>query len=284
MNQLKTLLLLGLLTGLLLAVGYYFGGQNGALIALGISVLMNFGTYWFSDKMVLSMYGAKPVTEAEQPQLYRMVRELAQAAKLPMPKVYVIDMPTPNAFATGRNPKHAVVAVSPAIMQLLSERELRGVIAHELAHIQNRDMLVATVAATLAGALSYLAQMAYFMGGSSDEDSRGGNPIVAILMLVLSPFIAMLLHLAVSRSREYMADESGARMARDTEGLASALAKLEASARTRPLVGSPTQEAAANLFIVNPFRAAKVMSLFSTHPPMEERIRRLRALRLGQVG
>lgn len=280
MNQLKTVILLGALTGLLMAAGYYFGGQQGALIALGISALMNIGSYWFSDKMVLSMYGAKEVTEAQQPQLFRMVRHLAQAAKIPMPKLYIIPMPTPNAFATGRNPKHAAVAVSPAIMELLDEKESEGVIAHELSHVKNRDILVSTIAATLAGALSYLAQMAYFMGGSNDEDNRGSNPLVMILLLVLSPIIASLLHLAVSRSREYMADESAAKLTHHPEHLASALAKLGGIAHSHPLRGSPRQESAAHMFIVNPFKASSLTALFSTHPPMEERIRRLRGMRV----
>lgn len=280
MNQLKTVILLGALTGLLMAVGYVLGGQNGALIALGISALMNFGTYWFSDKMVLSMYGAKEVTEAQQPELYRMVRRLAQAANLPMPKLYVIAMPTPNAFATGRNPAHAAVAVSTSLMELLDEKELEGVLAHELAHVKNRDILVSTVAATIAGALSYLAQMAYFTGiGGSDEDNRG-NPLAAILLIVLSPIIASLLHLAVSRSREYMADETGAKLTRNPSGLASALAKLGSIAHRHPLGGTPRQESAAHLFIVNPFKASALMALFSTHPPMEERIRRLQEMRM----
>jgi heat shock protein HtpX len=280
MKQLKTVLFLGLLTGLLMGAGYYLGGQNGSLIALGISMMMNFWSYWFSDKMVLSMYGAKQVTEAQEPQLYRTVRSLAQAGNLPMPKVYIIPMPTPNAFATGRNPKHAAIAVSPAIMQLLDERELKGVLAHELSHVKNRDILVSTVAATVAGALSYLVQFAYFTGGGMRDDEGRSNPIAAIALLILSPLIATLLHLAVSRSREYMADESGAKLAHDKEGLASALAKLESSAHRHPLQGSGRQEAAAHLFIVNPFRASSLAGLFSTHPPMEERIRRLKEMRI----
>jgi heat shock protein HtpX len=285
MARFKTTLLLGGLTALVLAVGYYFGGQQGALIALVLSAVMNFGSYWFSDKIVLKLYGAKEIPIQENPKLHAMVEELAQKANLPKPKICLVALPIPNAFATGRNEKYAVVAVTNGILQLLSENELRGVLAHELSHIKNRDILVSSIAATLAGAISYLAQMMYFAGmfagnRSSDDSRDGGNAFGALALLILTPIIATLLHLAVSRSREYLADETGARISKDPSSLASALEKLHRHSRARPLIGEPKYEATAHLFIVNPFKPSLLMSLFSTHPPVEERVKKLKALNM----
>ncbi len=281
LNNLKTTLLLGGLTGLLLGAGYYLGGQNGLTMALVLSVVMNLGSYWFSDKIVLAIYGAKEIKPADNPQLHRLIEKLAAEAQMPKPKIYLANLPVPNAFATGRNKNHAVVAVTPAILQLLDEKELEGVLAHELSHIQNRDILISSIAATLAGAISYLAQMAYwagmFAGRSSDE--RRGSPIGMLALFILTPLIATLLHLAVSRSREYQADATGAKLSKNPEGLASALIKLHQASRMRPLLGQPRHEASAHLFIVNPFKASLVMSLLSTHPPVEERVKRLRGIK-----
>lgn len=273
MNYLKTTLLLAALTGLLMAGGYYMGGQEGALIALVISAVMNLGSYWFSDKIVLRLYRAEPLPEKIYPKLYSIVQELAQNAQIPPPRLYMVDLPVPNAFATGRNPRHAVIGVTPSILELLDERELRAVLAHEMAHISNRDILLSSIAATLAGALSYLAQFAYFLGGSRDENNR--NPVGLLIFILLTPLIATLLHLAVSRSREFHADESGTKFSHDPEGLASALSKLHNFSSRRPLQVEPKYEATAHLFIVNPFRSSWLTKLFSTHPPVEERIQRL---------
>jgi len=278
MNRLKTTILLGGLAGLVIALGYYFGGQNGALIALVFSAIMNFGSYWFSDKIILTLYRAQEISPETNPKLHLMVEELAQQANIPKPKLYFVSLPVPNAFATGRNEKHAVVAVTSGILQLLNEKELRGVLAHELSHIKNRDILISSIAATLAGAISYLAQMAYFaglfMGGSRHE--RGRNNILGtIALLILTPLIATLLHFAVSRSREYLADETGAHISKDPSSLAGALKKLYQAARLNPLLGEPKHEVTAHLFIVNPFKPSLLMSLFSTHPPIEDRIKRL---------
>ncbi len=278
MNRLKTTLLLGGLTALVLSVGYYFGGQQGALIALIFSAIMNLGSYWFSDKIVLALYKAKEISREANPKLHLMVEELAQKANIPKPRLYLVSLPIPNAFATGRNEKHAVVAVTSGILQLLNENELRGVLAHELSHIKNRDILISSIAATLAGAISYLAQMAYFAGmfaGGSRNERGGGNAFGTIALLVLTPLIATLLHLAVSRSREYLADETGSHISKDPLSLASALKKLHQSSRAHPLIGEPKYEATAHMFIVNPFKPSLLMSFFSTHPPVEERVKRL---------
>ncbi len=283
MNQLKTTFFLGLLTGLVMLVGYLLGGQSGMFLALIISAAMNLGAYWWSDKIVLATYGAKPAEEKQYPELYQLLKELTERAKLPMPRLYVIDTEMPNAFATGRNEKHAVVAVTKGLMRILNQEELRGVVAHELAHIKNRDMLIGSIAATVAGAISYLVQMAYFaniFGGGSDDEEGGGGIFGAIAMMILAPIIATLLHLAVSRSREYLADEAGARISGVPQGLANALRKLEAAAKSHPLTATPKQETASHLFIVNPFRRSALMSLFSTHPAMEERIARLEKINL----
>jgi len=278
MNQLKTTLLLAGLTGLVLAAGYSLGGQNGATVALILSGLMNFGSYWFSEKIVLALYGAKEVAPQENLRLHAMVEGLARKAGLPKPRLYQVDFPAPNAFATGRNEQHAVIAFTRGILNLLTEDELRGVLAHELSHIKNRDILVSSIAATLAGALSYLAQMAYwggmFVGGSRDEENDG-NAFGTLALFILTPVIATLLHLAVSRSREYLADETGAHVSQDPRSLSSALRKLHDYSRSHPLIGEPKHEATAHLFIVNPFKPSLLMSLFSTHPPVQERVKRL---------
>lgn len=283
-NKLKTTLLLGGLTALVLAMGYYFGGQNGALIALIFSAIMNFGSYWFSDKIVLALYGAKEIAQKENSHLHQILEELSQKANLPKPKLYYVNLPIPNAFATGRNEKHAAVAVTKGILELLSENELRGVLAHELSHIKNKDILISSIAATLAGAISYLAQMAYwggmFAGGSRDGERNGGNIFGALAFLILTPIIATVLHLAISRSREYLADETGARVSKDPLALAEALKKLHSFSRVHPLIGQPKHEATAHLFIINPFKPSLLMSLFSTHPPVEERVKKLEALKI----
>jgi len=229
------------------------------------------------------MYHAKPISENDQPLLHVTVARLAEKMKIPVPKIYMVNLPVPNAFATGRNKDHAVVAVTPAILQLLNEKELEGVLAHELGHIQNKDILISSIAATLAGAISYLAQMAYFgmiFAGGRDRDRNGGNAFGALAMLILTPMIATLLHLAISRSREYLADETGAKTLGNGEGLASALQKLHGASKIHPLIGEPKYEATAHLFIVNPFKPSILMKLFSTHPPVEERVNRLKKLHL----
>jgi heat shock protein HtpX len=276
MNRIKTTLFLGFLTGLIMAVGYMLGGQSGMMFALLFSALMNFGAYWFSDKIVLSTYKAKPIKKEDYPELYAIMKELVKKASLPMPRLYMMDMEMPNAFATGRNEKHAVVAVTSELLKILDKDELKGVLAHELGHIKNKDMLIASIAATIAGAISYLVQIAYFANifGGSDEEG-GGSLFGAIAMMILAPIIAGMLHMAVSRSREYLADEAGARFSENPKGLADALKKLGDFSKTHKLKGSPKQETAAHLFIVNPFKASMLTSLFSTHPPMEKRIARL---------
>lgn len=283
MNQLKTTLLLAALTGLVLAIGYGVGGQNGALIALVLSAVMNIGTYWFSDKMVLKMYKAKPVTMQSHPRYFSMVREVASSANVPMPKAYVVDMPSPNAFATGRNQNHSAVAVSTMLMEMLSDSELKGVIAHEIGHIKNKDMLISTIAATLAGAISYIANIAYYGAMFGGSDDNRGNLFGSLAMLIITPIAAGILQLAISRSREYLADEAGAKFTRDPHSLASALEKIGSYTHTHKLRGKPSHEATAHLFISNPFKLSGIGALFSTHPPMPERVKRLRAMKMGQV-
>jgi heat shock protein HtpX len=281
-NVLKTAVLLAVLTAMLVVLGGAIGGRQGMMVAFVIALVMNFASYWFSDKIVLSMYRAQPVDERQAPALYAMVRRLATRAGVPMPRVYIIPTDTPNAFATGRNPEHAVIAVTEGIMRILSDDELEGVLAHELAHVANRDVLISTVAATLAGAITYLAHMAQwgamFGGGRHSDDERGGNPIAMIVLAVLAPIAAMLVQMAVSRSREFQADATGARYAGRTWGLSKALEKMEMAAHQVPMHADP---ATAHLFIVNPLTGSSLMKLFSTHPPMEERIARLRAMRLA---
>jgi heat shock protein HtpX len=279
-NTLKTTALLGLLTGLLVLIGGYFGGTQGMWVAFAMAFLMNFGTYWFSDRIVLAMYGAQPVSEADAPGLHRIVRGLAQQARLPMPRLYVIPTDTPNAFATGRNPEHAAVAVTEGIMRLLDEDELRGVLAHELAHVRNRDTLISTIAATIAGVIVMLARMAMwipFFGGGRDDEDRGGGALGFLFLAILAPVAATLIQLAISRSREFQADETGAKLTRTPRARASALHKLDVGAQRLPMDANP---ATSHLFIVNPLRGDALFKLFSTHPPIEERIARLRALRV----
>jgi heat shock protein HtpX len=279
MNTLKTMVLMVTLTVMFVGFGALLGGRTGMTFALIIAFGMNFITYWFSDKIVLRMYGAKQVSEAEAPELYGIVRRLAHRAELPMPKVYIIDQDQPNAFATGRNPKNGAVAVTTGIMRILSREELEGVIGHELAHIKHRDILVSTIAAAIAGAISYLAQMAQWsmiFGGHRNDEGEGGNPIAAIVMMIVGPIAAMLVQMAISRSREYGADEGGARIAGDPLYLAGALQKLEIAAHRIPMDANP---ATSHMFIVNPLSGGGLMKLFSTHPPVEERIARLKAMR-----
>lgn len=275
MNQVKTFILLAALSALLVVVGGYLGGQNGAIIALVIAVVMNIGSYWFSDKIVLRMHHAQEVTPEQAPDLYDLVGKLAQNAGVPMPKVYIIPDPSPNAFATGRNPQNAVVAVTEGILRLLSREELAGVIGHELGHVKNRDILIQSVAATIAAAITYLTYFGYFFGGSSDKEGGRGNIVVTLAMMFLAPLAASIIQMAISRSREYKADRSGAEFCGHPEWLAGALEKLQMGAEQIPL---HTQQAAAHMFIVAPFTGQALASLFSTHPPMHERISRLMAM------
>ena len=279
MNYMKTAMLMALLTLLLVWGGAALGGKSGMTFALIMAFVMNFVTYFFSDKIVLKMYRAREVGEAEAPVLHRIVRRLSQKAGMPMPKVYIIPDMSPNAFATGRNPKHAAVAATEGIMQLLSEEELSGVMAHELAHVRHRDILIGTIAATVAGAISYLAHMAQWamiFGGRHDDD-EGGSPVAGIVMMIVAPIAAMLIQMAISRSREYAADEGGARLQGNPHALANALRKLHNGAQAIPMHATP---ATSHMMIVNPFSGGAMMKLFSTHPPVEERIARLEAMRL----
>lgn len=275
-NTFRTAVLLAALTVLIMLVGQVLGGRQGMMIAFFFAAIMNLGSYWFSDKIVLAMYRAKPVSEAQAPQLYRIVRQLALQAGLPMPRITLIPSDSPNAFATGRNPEHAVVAVTQGILRLLDENELRGVLAHELAHIKHRDILIGSVAATLAGAIMMLANMArwaaLFGGFGSRDDDNGGGMIGLIAMSILAPLAAMLIQMAISRSREYAADASGASYAGSPVGLARALEKISTASRRTPMKAEP---ATAHMFIMNPLSGRSLMSLFSTHPPVEKRIERL---------
>ena len=270
----KTAMLMALMTMLLMAIGDYFGGLQGMTIMLVFGVAMNFFTYWNSDKMVLAHYNAQEVNARTAPRLYAIVKRLADRAKLPMPKVYIIDSPVPNAFATGRNPEHAAVAVNTALADLLDEDELAGVLAHELSHVKHRDILISTVAASMAGAISTIAQWGMFLGGGRDENGESRNPFATILVMILAPMAAALIQMAVSRSREYMADKSGGELCGNPNALADALLKIEAFARRRVMPGAT--EATAHMFIINPFSGVNLKQLFSTHPPTEERVRLLR--------
>ena len=281
-NVFKTGLLLAVLTVMLVLIGGAVGGRQGMLIAFFVAVIMNFVSYWFSDKMVLAAYGAQPIEEASAPRLYAIVHRLTTRAGIPMPRIYLIPSETPNAFATGRNPEHAVVAVTEGIMRILDEEELEGVLAHELSHVKNRDVLISTIAATLAGAITYLAHMAQwaamFGGRSRDDEEGGSNPLAMILLAILAPIAALLVQMAVSRSREFQADATGARVAGRPWGLAKALEKLQMANQAMPMANATP--ATAHLFIVNPLNGQTLMRLFSTHPPLEERIARLRAMRV----
>ena len=279
-NTVKTALLLGALTGLLMLVGGMIGGKGGVYIAFIFAVILNFGSYWFSDKLVLKMYKAQEVSESSAPDLHAIVRNLAMKASLPMPRVFIIPEETPNAFATGRNEAHAVVAVTEGIMRILSKEELEGVIAHELSHIKNKDMLISSIAATIAGAISMLATMAQwaaiFGGGRSSDDDNGGGIIGLIAMAIFAPLAAAVIQMSISRSREYLADAGGANITKNPYGLASALEKLTQASQIIPMDARPST---AHLFIVNPLSGKAFMNLFSTHPPLEERIARLRSMK-----
>jgi len=281
MNRIKSAMLLATLTALLLWIGQALGGQSGLMLALVVAAVMNFGAYWWSDKIVLRMYGAQEIEPSQAPELWAIVRELAQRAGLPMPRVYLIPEEAPNAFATGRNPDNAAVAVTVGLARMLDRDELAGVLAHELSHIKHRDTLIMTIAASLAGALSMLANMAMwsaFLGGGmgSDDDEGGASPIAGLLGIIVAPIAASLIQMAISRSREFMADERGARLTRDPLALARALGKLENWKQRVPMhAGSP---ATAHLLIVNPFSGSGLASLFSTHPSTQDRIERLRAM------
>jgi heat shock protein HtpX len=279
-NLMKTAILMAAITALFMALGSVLGGRQGMMIALVIALGMNFFSYWFSDQLVLKMYNAQQVDETSAPQFYRMVQELAQRAQLPMPKVYLINEDAPNAFATGRNPEHAAVAATTGILRVLSERELRGVMAHELAHVRHRDILISTVSATMAGAISMLANFAMFFGGRNSE-GRSTNPIVGLLVMLLAPIAAGLIQMAISRAREFEADRGGAEISGDPQALASALQKIHQIAQGIPLAPAEHHPETAQMMIVNPLSAGGLRGLFSTHPPMEERVARLLAMAPG---
>ncbi len=281
MNTLKTTFLMALMTVLLVMAGGAIGGRSGMTFALVMAGVMNFVSYWFSDKIVLAMYGAREVTESDYPEFYGLVRQLAAQAGTPMPRVYIIDSETPNAFATGRNPEHAAVAATTGIMRILTRDELMGVMAHELSHVKHRDILISSIAATIAGAIAYLAHMAQWaaiFGGGRDRDEEGGGAIGLIVMAIVLPLAAMLIQMAISRAREYEADRGGATVSGNPLFLANALRKLEMANRQIPMDANP---ASAHMFIVNPLTGGGLMSLFSTHPPIEERVRRLEAMAYG---
>lgn len=276
-NLMKTAVLMAAITALFMALGSILGGQQGMMIALVVALGMNFFSYWFSDKMVLKMYNAQEVDETSAPQFYRMVRELAQRAQLPCPKVYLINEDAPNAFATGRNPEHAAVAATTGILQVLSERELRGVMAHELAHVKHRDILISTVSATMAGAISMLANFAMFFGGRNSE-GRPANPVVGMLVMLLAPLAASLIQMAISRAREFEADRGGAEISGDPQALASALQKIQRYAQGIPMQAAERHPETAQMMIMNPLSGGGLRGLFSTHPATEERVAKLLAL------
>ena len=279
-NLMKTAILMAAITALFMALGSVLGGAQGMMVALLIALGMNFFSYWFSDKLVLKMYNAKEVDETSAPQFYRMVRELAQRAQLPMPKVYLIEEDAPNAFATGRNPEHAAVAATTGILRALTERELRGVMAHELAHVKHRDILISTISATMAGAISMLANFAMFFGGRNSE-GRSTNPIVGLLVMLLAPIAAGLIQMAISRGREFEADRGGAEISGEPQALASALQKIHRIAQGLPLATTERHPETAQMMIVNPLSAGGLRGLFSTHPATEERVERLLAMAPG---
>lgn len=277
-NAIKTAFLLGALTGLLVLLGFVLGGPSMALIFLILAGVLNFGAFWFSDKMALSMAGAKEVSLQEAPELHRIVEDVARAAGVPKPRVFIIQNESPNAFATGRDPNHAVVAATTGILRILDERELRAVIGHEIGHVKNRDILTSSIAATVAGAISYLGMMAFWFGGRSRD-----NAIAGLVAAIFAPIAAMMLQMALSRTREFQADRSGAEYVHDPDALASALAKLHNGVQVQPMQQTAGAQATSSLYIVHPFRMAGGLgSLFSTHPPVEERIRRLKAMDVGR--
>jgi heat shock protein HtpX len=284
-NQIRTTILLAVMTALIVWVGQLLGGRQGMIIALIFAAGMNFFSYWFSDKLVLKMYRASEVTPGQSPELYQTVQRLTQRAGLPMPKIYLIPQPTPNAFATGRNPEHAVVAVTEGLLNLMNHEEVSGVLSHELAHVKNRDILIGSIAATMAGAIMILATMArwsaIFGGGRHDDEGGGAGIIGLIAMSIIAPMAAMIIQMAISRSREYLADATGANFAGSPEGLASALEKLGAFSRKLPMDANPST---AHMFIVNPLSGRSMMKWFSTHPPLEERIARLRGTPPPSIG
>lgn len=281
MNTMRTVILLGALTGLLILIGGYFGGTQGMVIAFLFAVIMNFGSYWFSDRIVLSMYRAQEISESDAPELYAIVKDLALRAGIPMPRVCIVPSGTPNAFATGRDQEHAVVAVTEGILRVLNRDELEGVLSHELTHIKNKDMMIGSIAATIAGAVMVLAGMARWaaiFGFGGGDDDEGGGIVGLILMSILAPIAAMLIQMAISRSREYLADEGGARISGKPEGLANALEKLSRASQAMPMRANPSS---AHLFIVNPLTAKSFAALFSTHPPVEKRVERLRNMKIS---
>jgi len=284
MNTVKTTFLMALLTVLLVMAGGAIGGRSGMAFALVMATVMNFVSYWFSDKIVLAMYGAQEVTEADYPEFFGLVRQLAVQAAIPMPRVYIIQSETPNAFATGRNPEHAAVAATTGIMRILTRDELLGVMAHELSHVKHRDILISSIAATIAGAIAYLAHMAQWaaiFGGGRDRDEEGGGAFGLIVMAIVLPIAAMLIQMAISRSREYEADRGGATLSGNPLYLASALKKLQMANQQIPMQANA---ATAHMFIVNPLTGGGLMALFSTHPPMEERVRRLEEMAYAPKG
>jgi heat shock protein HtpX len=280
-NMLKTAVLMAAITALFMAIGSMIGGRAGMMFALVLALGMNFFSYWFSDKMVLRMYNAREVDESSAPQFYRMVRELAQRAELPMPRVYLIDEQAPNAFATGRDPEHAAVAATTGILRVLSEREMRGVMAHELAHVKHRDILISTISATMAGAISMLANFAMFFGGR-DENGRPANPLAGIAVALLAPLAASLIQMAISRAREFEADRGGAEISGDPQALASALDKIHRYAQGIPFGPAEAHPETAQMMIMNPLSAEGIKGLFSTHPPTEERVARLMEMARGK--
>ncbi|MEK8086644.1 zinc metalloprotease HtpX [Aquabacterium sp. A3] len=279
-NMMKTAILMAAITALFMAIGGMMGGQTGMLLALVVAIGMNFFSYWFSDKMVLKMYNAREVDATTAPRFYAMVKELADRAQLPMPKVYLIDEAAPNAFATGRNPDNAAVAATTGIMRLLSERELRGVMAHELAHVKHRDILISTISATMAGAISMLANFAMFFGGR-DSEGRPANPIVGIAVAILAPLAASVIQMAISRAREFEADRGGAEISGDPQALASALQKIDHYAKGIPMAAAEAHPETAQMMIMNPLSGGGLRGLFSTHPATEDRIARLMAMARG---